>query len=267
MSIYFKENPDFFKDSVDSMINQTLKPEQIVIVKDGKLTETLDAMINDYISTEPNLFTIISLEKNVGLGLAFNEGLKVCRNELVARMDTDDISLSERCELQVEEFIKNDKLCIVGTMIDEFIDDPNTIISSRIVPTTHEEIIKFSKRRNPFSHPSVMYRKSSVLNAGGYKDYRRNQDMDLFVTMINNGCISMNIDKSLLLFRANEDNAKRRKSWSKCSSNITIPYKFWRQGYSAFNDFLFVMLSQVVIFVAPIWFVKWLSKKYLRKTV
>ena len=267
MSIYYKENPEFFKVSIESMLNQTLKPEQIVIVKDGKLTEKLDAIINEYTSAHPSLFTIVSLDKNVGLGLALNEGLKVCRNELVARMDTDDISLPERCELQVQEFIKKDKLCIVGTMIDEFIDDPNIIVSSRIVPTNHEEILKFSKRRNPFSHPSVMYKKSAVLEVGGYKDYRRNQDMDLFVTMINNGCTSMNIDKSLLLFRDNEDHAKRRKSWSKCSSNITIPYKFWRQGYSDFNDFLFVMLSQVVIFVAPVWFVKWLSKKYLRKTV
>jgi glycosyltransferase involved in cell wall biosynthesis len=267
MSIYHKENPDFFKVSVESMLNQTLKPEQIVIVKDGKLTEALDQIINEYTTAHPNLFTVVSLEKNVGLGLALNEGLKVCRNELVARMDTDDISLLERCELQVKEFIKNEKLCIVGTMIDEFIDDPNTIISSRIVPTTHEEILKFSRRRNPFSHPSVMYRKSKVLEVGGYKDYRRNQDMELFVTLINKGCISMNIDKSLLLFRANEDHARRRKSWSKCSSNVTILYKFWRKGYSAFNDFLFVLISQIVIFISPVWFVEWLSKKYLRKTV
>jgi glycosyltransferase involved in cell wall biosynthesis len=101
MSIYYKENPDFFKVSVESMLNQTLKPEQIVIVKDGKLTEALDEIINEYTSAQPNLFTIVSLEENVGLGLALNEGLKVCRNELVARMDTDDISLPERCELQV----------------------------------------------------------------------------------------------------------------------------------------------------------------------
>lgn len=265
MSIYYKENPEFFKMSIESMMNQTLKPNEIVIVKDGKLTSELDEVITCYSKSYPKLFNIVPLENNVGLGKALNEGLKKCNNELVARMDTDDISLSERCELQVKEFINNDELSIVGTIIDEFYDNSTNIVSSRVVPLKHEEILKFSRRRSPFNHPSVMYKKSAVLNCGGYGDYRRNQDLDLFVRMLNAGYIACNINKSLLLFRANVDNFKRRKSWDRCKGNISIIYTFWKKGYSRLIDLIIITAGQIIIFISPVWLFKLISDKYLRK--
>lgn len=266
MSVYNKENPNYFKTSIESMLNQTIMPEQIVIVKDGKLTDELDEVIKYYESINPELFTIVSLKKNVGLGKALNEGLKKCRNELVARMDTDDISVRKRCELQIREFTKNEQLSIVGGIIDEFYEDPKKIISSRVVPLNHKEILKFSRRRNPFNHPTVMYKKSAVLNCGGYGDYRRNQDFDLFVRMLNNGHIALNIDKPLVLFRANQNYLKRRKSWEKCKSNIVMIYNFWRKGYSSLFDLIIVTISQLFVFFTPLWFVKWVYNTFLRKT-
>lgn len=266
MSVYYKEDPSYLKISIESMLNQTLPPNQIVIVKDGKLTKELDDIVDHYKFNYQDLFTIVELEKNVGLGLALNEGLKACKNELVARMDTDDIAVENRCELQVNEFMKNEKLSIIGSNIAEFYDDPNEIVSSRVVPSNHKDIIKFSRRRNPFNHPTVMYKKSEVLKVGGYGDFRRNQDLDLFVRMLHNGCLSANINKSLVLFRANKDNLKRRKSWEKCSSYIGMIYNFWKLGYSGFNDLLIVAASQIVVFLAPISFLDWVSNNYLRKT-
>lgn len=264
MSVYKKENPEYFKLSVESMLKQTLAPEQIVIVKDGKLTNELDSAIENLIQNNPGLFTIVELEKNVGLGLALNEGLKACRNELVARMDTDDISVENRCELQVNEFLKNNKLCILGSNIAEFRDNPDKIISSRMVPTKHNEILKFSRRRNPFNHPTVMYKKSEVLKVGGYGDYRRNQDLDLFVRMLHNGCVSANLNQNLVLFRANDDNLKRRKSWIKCSSYIGMIYNFWKKGYSRFIDLVIVTVSQIIVFIAPTIFLDFISRNFLR---
>jgi len=266
MSVYHKENPEYFKTSIESMINQTLPPNEIVIVKDGKLTKILDDIIVEYQQSFPNLFTIVALDYNVGLGSALNVGLKMCKNELVARMDTDDISIKERCELQVREFMNNHSLSIVGSLIDEFYNDPNDIVSSRVVPTSHEEILQFSRRRNPFNHPTVMYRKSAVISCGGYGDFRRNQDLDLFVRMLNSGCIATNIDKSLVLFRANVDNLKRRKSWEKCTSYIKMIYNFWKKGYSSFSDLFIVTVSQLIVLLAPLWFLEWISNTYLRKT-
>lgn len=265
MSIYHKEDPEYFDISIQSMLNQTLLPDQIVIVKDGPLTSELDRIIEKYINEHCNVFTIVPLEKNIGLGKALDVGLKYCRNELVARMDTDDISLPERCEQQVRMFIENPELDLIGTMIDEFYDTPDNIVSSRIVPTDHREITKFIRRRSPFNHPSVMFKKSAVIESGGYGTFRRKQDLDLFSRMVNNGCRTANINKSLLLFRSNEDNFKRRKSWSYCKSYIEVQYKIWKRGHCSFIDLLYVIVGQAVMFLSPMWLLKWLSKRFLRK--
>ncbi|NYB74505.1 glycosyltransferase [Sedimentibacter hydroxybenzoicus DSM 7310] len=266
MSIYIKEKPEYFVESLESMINQTLKPDEIVIVKDGELTDELEDVIDCYIDKYPKLFNIVSLKENIGLGRALDEGIRHSRNELVARMDTDDISLPERCELQIKQFINNPDLCIVGTMIDEFYDSPSNIISSRIVPTTNDEIYKFMKRRSPFNHPTVMYKKSEVIRCGGYGKMRRKQDLDLFSRMINNGCIAQNINQSLLLFRSNEDNFKRRKSWSYCKSYINVQFEIWKRGHCSIEDLVFVTIGQLVIFLVPIRFLKKILNKYLRST-
>ncbi|PKM90649.1 MAG: glycosyl transferase [Firmicutes bacterium HGW-Firmicutes-10] len=265
MSIYKKEKPMYFIQSIESIVNQTLRPDEIVIVKDGELTIDLEKIIVQYTVDYPELFTIVQLNENVGLGRALDEGLKHCRNELVARMDTDDISLKERCEIQVRAFSDNPKLCIVGTMIDEFYNEPDNIVSSRVVPVTHGEILKFMKRRSPFNHPTVMFRKSEVIRCGGYGVMRRKQDLDLFSRMLNNGCIAQNINQSLLLFRSNEDNFKRRKSWSYCKSYMAVQLVIWKRGHCRISDLVFVVTGQLIIFLAPMWLLKEISNNYLRE--
>src|SRR5699024_4280556 len=133
-------------------------------------------------------------------------------------------------------------------------------------PIKHEDIMKFSRRRNPFNHPTVMYKRSEVLKMGGYGNYRRNQDLDLFVRMLNTGHKAMNINQGLVLFRANEDKLKRRKSWEKCNSYVVMIYNFWKEGYSSFIDVLIVAFSQIVIYLSPSWFLEWISNNYLRKS-
>lgn len=265
MSVYYKEEPGYLKESIDSMLSQTLLPEQIVIVKDGRLTENLDTVIQSYWVSNPDLFTIIPLKENIGLGKALDKGLRYCRNELVARMDTDDISLPERCERQIERFLEDPNLSIVGTMIDEFYDNPNNIVSSRKVPTGHEDIVKFMRKRSPFNHPAVMFKKSEVVRCGGYGVFRRKQDLDLFSRMINNGCKAANINESLVLFRSNESNFKRRKSWSYCKSYIDVQYAIWRRRHCSLFDFIYVALGQTVMYVSPMWLLKIISKTFLRK--
>jgi len=266
MSVYQKEKPTYLKISIKSMLNQTLPPNEIVIVKDGPIPKELNDVILEYKFNFPNIINCITLKENVGLGLALNEGLKKCKNEIIARMDTDDISVPQRCELQFKEFLRDNELDIVGSSIDEFYEDPQKIVSSRVVPLTHIEIVKSSRRKNPFNHPTVMYRKSVVLKNGGYNNYRRNQDLDLFVRMLNNDSKAKNIKQSLVLFRANRDNLKRRKSWEKCSSYVRMIYHFWKKGYSSTTDLLFVTASQFFIFVSPTWLLEWVSNNYLRES-
>lgn len=265
MSVYIEEKPEYFRLSLDSMLAQTIEPNEIVLVKDGQLTEELEKIINQYEKKYPNLFTIIPLEENVGLGLALNEGLKVAKNELVARMDTDDIAFPERCEKQLRQFSNNPTLSIVGSNVDEFSTDPAFSHSSRVVPETHEEIVRFSKKRNPFNHPTVMYKRSDVLKSGGYGNYRRNQDYELFVRMLNEGYQAANINESLLLFRANEANLKRRKSWTKTKNDISIRYDFWKKDFIGLSDLLISTVGFIFVFVAPTWLFEKMSANLLRE--
>lgn len=260
MSLYKKENPEYLRIAIDSMLNQTVAPDEIVLVEDGPLTDELYAVLDDY----PILHRIKN-EKNLGLGLALNIGLKECRNELVARMDTDDCSKPERCEKQLQRFLEKPCLAIVGSHIDEFVDDISNVISQRIVPTTSEEIYKFAKKRSAFNHPTVMYSKTSVLENNGYADLKRNQDVDLFGRMQFNGYKAENIDEALLWFRSSDELAKRRKSWQNTWSYIATIREFWKMGYSSFIDYAIVGIAQTGMYLMPIKLQNYIYKNFLRK--
>lgn len=265
MSLYIKEKPEYLRAAIESMIKQTLMPDEIVIVKDGLITEELQQVLDDYCANYPSLFKIVGYEKNRGLGLALNFGLEHCKNELVARMDTDDISKPSRCEKQVNRFIEKPQLAIVGSYIDEFVDNVTNIISTRKVPTNTKDIYNFAKRRSAFNHPAVMYKKSKVLEFGGYSDLKRNQDVDLFGRMLFAGCKAENIGEALLWFRSSNDLAKRRKSWENTWSYIATIKKFWKMGYSSFSDFVIVAVAQTGMYIMPVWVQNWVYKAFLRK--
>ncbi|MBQ4131500.1 MAG: glycosyltransferase [Clostridia bacterium] len=265
MSLYVKEKPDYLRLAIDSMINQTVVPDEIVIVEDGPLNDELYAIIKEYTEKHPDLFSIVVNKENLGLGLALNEGLKVCKNELVARMDTDDIAKPNRCEKQLAVFREDPELAIVGAYVDEFHTTPDQVVSTRAVPQTHEEIYQFAKKRSAFNHPAVMYRKSKVLEFGGYSDLRRNQDVDLFGRMLFGGCKAENIGESLLYFRSNDALAKRRKSWENTKSYIDTIKRFWKMGYASFTDYVIVATAQTVMFLLPVKLQHWVYKTFLRK--
>jgi glycosyltransferase involved in cell wall biosynthesis len=212
MSIYHKEHPDYFQISVESMLNQTIPPNEIVIVKDGPLSSELEIILNKL--KKDHRIKVISFEKNQGLGKALEVGLLACENEFIARMDTDDISKENRCEKQLALFYKDPKLSLVGTSISEFIDEPTNIVSFRRVPEEDHDIKKYMKTRSPFNHPSVMFRKSEVLKSGNYKHWNLNEDYYLWIRMLLNNCKFANIDEPLLNMRINEDTFLRRGGWA-----------------------------------------------------
>lgn len=260
MSLYKKEKPEYLRLALDSMLNQTVVPDEIVLVEDGPLTDELYNVLDDY-----PMLKRIKNETNLGLGLALNVGLKECRNELVARMDTDDCSKPERCEKQLERFLEKPYLAIVGSHIDEFIGNPSNVISQRIVPVTSEEIYEFAKKRSAFNHPTVMYSKTAVLENNGYANLKRNQDVDLFGRMQFKGYKAENIDEALLWFRSSDELAKRRKSWQNTWSYIATIRKFWKMGYSSFFDYAMVGIAQTGMYLMPVKMQNFVYKKFLRK--
>lgn len=265
MSVYEKEKAEYLVQSIESMLSQTVRPEQFVLVEDGELGDKLEEIVAKYCNEMPELFTIVCLSENVGLGRALDKGLEACRNELVARMDSDDISLPERCEKQLRLFESDSELAIVGTNIDEFWDNPKEIKCSRVVPSEPEEIRKRIGRIQPFNHPTVMYKKTEVIRCGGYGPTRGNEDRDLFSRMINMNCKGRNINESLLLFRSNEDNFRRRKSFERLKSIYKVTIRIWKRHHCTVADMVYVICGQTLLFMLPLPVMKIVSNRLLRQ--
>ena len=264
MSLYRKENPIWFKDALDSMIKQTIPPYEIVIVEAGPLTKELYQVIEEYKKIYGCLIVVVKSKENIGLGSALNIGLDKCSNEIVFRMDTDDISLPNRCEIQLAYLDKHPEIALLGTWVDEFSNDPAIIKSTRKVPIGQKMILQFAKRRNPFNHPTVVYKKSVIQKIGGYSNLRYGQDYELFGRLIMDGYLVDNIPRSLLLFRSDENTIKRRKNKESITCYFDTIYKFYKLGFSSFTDVLWVYITQMLIRILPDFIVD-LIYKFVRK--
>lgn len=264
MTVYKNDTPKYFKLALDSMIQQTVKPNEIVLVKDGPISEALQAVIDKCKRKTDVYINQVQLTQNVGLGLALNAGIKTARNEFLARMDSDDISRLDRCERQLALFKENPALDIVGCPVIEFCGDTENIVGKRDVPTTNEDIHKFARRRDPFNHPSVMYRKSKVEQVGGYGDYRKNQDTDLWIKMLSAGCKGQNIPEYLVLFRFDEGTYQKRKSWINTKILIDIRWNAYKKGFNSFFDFLIISCAQLTIYCIPTSLQRFIYRKILR---
>ena len=218
MSLYKKEKPEYLRLALDSMLNQTVKPDEIVLVEDGPLTDELYDVVEEY---KANLH-IVKNEKNLGLGLALNKGLKVCRNELVARMDTDDISKPDRCEKQLAFFEAHPSVTILGGQIEEFIETTNHVVGRRIVPESDSELKVYLKKRCPFNHVTVMLRKSDILDAGNYQDWFWNEDYYLWVRLAMAGVEFANLPDVLVHARVGADMYQRRGGSKYYKSEIKL---------------------------------------------
>lgn len=211
MSVYAKEKPEFLRKSMMSMYNQTIPTNDFVLVCDGPLNKKLDIVIDDMQKKFGDRLQVFRLEKNQGLGLALKFGLKKCKNELVARMDSDDVSNKNRMEKELKIFDKMD-VDVVGSNIVEYDQKMKTKFGERIVPEKHDNIIRMLKKRNPMNHVTVMFKKSKVAAVGGYKEMPFFEDYYLWARMIERGCTFYNIQDNLVSVRGDTGMVKRRGS-------------------------------------------------------
>ena len=249
-TLYEKEKPQYLRQCLDSMLSQTIPPDEYVIVKDGELNQDLENVLSEY-SEKYNIFKILSLEVNSGCGPASIVGMKACTNDLVARIDSDDISLPNRCELELELFSNEDDLVVVGTDIYEFDKDPDKIIAIKRMPYSPEEIYQFGKRRNPINHSTVMMRKSIVMQYGGYAPIRRSLDLELFTKLLLNGCKCRNIGIPLVKFRTGNERVKRKKNWLNFKCDLEVYKRNYQKKYMGVTDFVVVFLRQIIFFLMP----------------
>ena len=209
MSVYIKEVPECFDEALASVFEQTVMPDEVVLVKDGPLTEDLEKVIAGYRQKYSTL-KVVRLEKNCGLGEALRIGLENCSFDVVARMDSDDICKPNRFEKQVAYMEAHPEVDVLGCWIDEFSIDKEHVESQRKLPTTDEELKRFMKWRCPFNHMTVMFRKAAVRKAGSYQPFYLLEDYYLWNRMANAGCRFANLAESLLWARGGYDMVARR---------------------------------------------------------
>lgn len=250
MSVYRKEKSEYLRVAMQSMFDQTVPSNDFVLVCDGPLTDELYAVISDMKASYPDILNVIKLTENKGLGNALNEGLKHCKNELVARMDSDDISLPDRCEKQLLVFDKYNDLVLLGTAIRTFNENGDEMIRS--VKSDLSEIKHIMRRGSAFHHPTVMFKKDVVLVCGGYDPIlTRRQDYDLFSKIIHNGYHASNINETLLRYRTDEVWISRNKNTETCKTKMIVQKRVLKRKDCSFMDYLVVWAETEVTRILP----------------
>ena len=264
MSVYYKEHPDYLRQSI---YDQTVPTDDFVLVCDGPLTPELDAVISSMQQQFGSRLHVCRLLKNGGLGKALNFGIGQCKNDLVARMDSDDVSRPDRCQRQLAIFQNHPEYSLVSGIVEEFSDTITNVSVRRIVPEHQDDIIAFAKKRNPFNHPCIMYKKSDVEAAGGYQDFYLLEDYYLWIRMLQNGFIGYNLQEPLLWMRAGNDMYKRRGGWKYVQSQHNL-FKYMAQtGFITGRQYQVQSVVRLIGAVVPNWLRAFLFKKILRSSI
>lgn len=247
MSVYKNDNPIFFDRALQSITeNQIVMPTEIVIIVDGPVDEKINAVIEKYSEKYGNL-NVIRLDKNAGLGNALKLAIENAKYELIARMDSDDVSAPDRFEQQLSFFENNVDVDVVGGNITEFIGEESNIVSTRAVPLKNEEIRKYMKTRCAMNHVTVMYKKSSVQAAGGYLDWFCNEDYYLWIRMWLDGAVFANIGSNLVNVRVGEEMYQRRGGKKYYDSEKTIQDYMLKKKMISFPTYILNVLKRLIV--------------------
>lgn len=246
MSVYLNDNPKHFYEALKSVVNQTLIPSELILVVDGPIGTETNKVINRF-EKECSFLKVIKLNKNLGHGNARRVGLSNCTNNIVALMDSDDISVSNRFELQFNFMLKNPQVSLVGGQIEEFEGNINNIISKREVPETDIQIKEYLKYRCPINQMTVMFRKDKVLEAGGYLDWFCNEDYYLWIRMILNNNRFYNLRETLVKFRVDINMYKRRGGLKYFKSEFEIQKLMRKKGLITFYRFSLNIVIRFII--------------------
>lgn len=264
MSVYKQDNLAYFKTAVESLLSQSYLPAEIIIVIDGLISKELEDGI-DFLLKNP-IIKFIRLPKNRGLANALNIGVRAATNCLIARMDSDDICFTDRFEKQLVA-LNEFNLDIIGGQVIEFGKDTEDIISRRIVPCSHLEMIKLMKFRSPFTHPTILFKKEVFYALNGYDINIFPEDYDFFVRAYLEGFKFGNVKDEVLWFRIGENYSeaiKRRWGLSYAMNEFKLYNKFFKINFYNRSDYLKVVLCKVPIRVLPFFIFKFLYFKLSR---
>lgn len=265
LPVYGKDSPAYLRTAIDSMLAQTLPPEEILIAVDGPIGNDLVTVINQYRTARPNVFSFYQSPDQKGLGALLRAAVPLCRNAYIARMDADDYSSPERLSRQFAVLDRRDDVDIVGCNVDEFMDDVANPISHVILPESPEDTLQFAKRRCPMRHPALLYRRDDVLAAGNYAPLYTFEDYDLIVRMLHRGLRLYNVQEPLVSMRVSSDFYERRGGLRFVACMIRTKWRFLVTGFSSPLDFLVSCLGQTFVGLMPGSFRAWFYRTFLRK--
>jgi glycosyltransferase involved in cell wall biosynthesis len=236
MPVYDGDQPDYLRRAFRSAVDdQTLRPAQVVIVRDGPVRDELAACLAELGRTSPVPVTFVPLPHNHGLGPALDRGLAASQHDVIARMDADDVAMPHRFEVELPLIADAD---IVGAGLLEFVSDTNDIVGQRVPPTDPERIQRYARLHDPFNHPTVVYRRSAVLAAGGYGDLPMMEDYALFARMLGNGVRAVNVAEPLLYYRVGATAFKRRGGAGLLRSELRLQREFRRSGFTSPTEYV-----------------------------
>ena len=264
--VYFKEQPEFLEQALTSVLTQSYMPDEVVIVEDGKLTEALYAVIEQNKKSYPGLIKTVRLEENMGIGYAMNFGLKHCKNEYIARMDSDDVAHSDRFLTQMTYLAEHPEVDIVGSFIEEFHNALGDMKRYRKVPVEHNAIIKYAKLRCPINHMTVIFKKSKVLEAGNYTHAKNNfEDYPLWYRMIKTGARFYNLPEVLVYVRVGNNMETRRRGKEYFRHELVFFKSMRSDGFITSLQFYFVVAVRWFIRQLPVPVVRLFYDKILRQ--
>lgn len=265
MSVYAGEKPENLAASLESMLTQTLPCTELILVCDGELTPALDEVTAEYSRRFEGRMRVLRSSRNVGVGACANAALRAARTDIIVKMDSDDISLPERCEKQVRLLAERPGLDMCGAFLEEFDDVTNEKTAVKSTPVYSADVKAYARRRNPFNNPTFAYRRSAALAAGGYSQKGRCEDYDFVVKMLMNGSEGENIPEVLLRYRVTKGNLQRRRNLANTKGFIAVRYKNYRRGFSSLADFLIPCAAQIMLFFMPPGLTGLFYKKLLRR--
>jgi len=251
LPVYRNDHPEHLETSINSIVTQTRQPEELVIVQDGPIPDSLDEVVRNSKIESDLAVKIVRLERNSGLGTALRVGMRHCESEYVARMDADDLAVPHRFETQMNFLESNPEIDIVGSYITEFADSSEETLALRKVPTDHESIAKMARFRSPFNHGTVVLRRDMAMKAGNYRTVDRMEDWDLWSRMLLAGALGANIPEVLLKVRAGESLYERRGGWEYAREEIRQQVDFLRREFVTSGQFVRNLLLRVPLRCLP----------------
>lgn len=267
MSVYKNDDAKYLYRSLTSIYDeQTVKPDEIVIVFDGPLTEELYGVLKEFRHGKENVVFYYPQETNKGTGEALRIGSEYCTGDYIFRMDSDDISHPQRFEKQILYMESNPQIDVVGTDIAEFYSSPDEgNLRVRACPTCHVDIVRMGKKRNPMNHVTVCIKKTALQKCGGYESLLLLEDYYLWLKMISSGCVLSNISEALVYVRIGNGFHSKR------GSKIRIAGWKHLQKYMIENGLInkfeaFMNMTYIKVFTyCPVWLRKTIYDKILRK--